>query len=224
MAQFINNWASGLIVAVIIATIVELILPENKNKKYVKMVSGIFILFTIISPIVMKFTGNINLDIQKYADMLTPENTIESQETASVITDKNIMKVYKENLAKNIKTGIENLNYDVKSIKLEIDETKNYGDIKKIYLEVENVKLVSDIDINVENIEIDVSSSEKSITDEAYPKEQSNEKQSFDGQESQNNTSIQKNSQSKIRENDKNIIKEFLNKNYRIPSRDIYIN
>ena len=134
------------------------------------------------------------------------------------------MKVYKENLAKNIKTGIENLNYDVKSIKLEIDETKNYGDIKKIYLEVENVKLVSDIDINVENIEIDVSSSEKSITDEAYPKEQSNEKQSFDGQESQNNTSIQKNSQSKIRENDKNIIKEFLNKNYRIPSRDIYIN
>ncbi len=56
---------------------------------------------------------------------------------------------------------MKNLNYDVKSIKLEIDETKNYGDIKKIYLEVENVKLVSDIDINVENIEIDVSSSEK---------------------------------------------------------------
>ena len=51
MQQFINNWASGLIVAVIIATIIELILPENKNKKYVKMVSGIFILFTIISPI-----------------------------------------------------------------------------------------------------------------------------------------------------------------------------
>ncbi len=35
--------------------------------------------------------------------MLTPENTIESQETASVITDKNIMKVYKENLAKKYK-------------------------------------------------------------------------------------------------------------------------
>jgi len=43
LQQFINSWASGLIVAVIIATIIELILPENTNKKYVKMVSGIFI-------------------------------------------------------------------------------------------------------------------------------------------------------------------------------------
>lgn len=226
MAQFINNWASGLIVAVIIATIVELILPENKNKKYVKMVSGIFILFTIISPVIMKFTGDINLDIEKYADMLTPENTIESQETASVITDKNIMKVYKENLAKNIKTGIENLNYTVKSIELDIDEDKNYGDIKKIYLQVENVKLISDI--NIEDIEIDVSVGEKTIEGQGVGEETNGEQLIKDQQENENqqknNTSSQKTSQNKIRENDKNIIKEFLNKNYRIPSRDIYIN
>lgn len=221
MAQFINNWASGLIVAVIIATIVELILPENKNKKYVKMVSGIFILFTIISPVVMKFTGDINLDIEKYADMLTPENTIESQETASVITDKNIMKVYKENLAKNIKTGIENLNYTVKSIELDIDEDKNYGDIKKIYLQVENVKLISDIDI--EDIEIDVSVGEKNIEGQGVGEEPNDEHQGNENQQ-KSNTSSQKTTQNKIRENDKNIIKEFLNKNYRISSRDIYIN
>lgn len=200
MQQFINNWASGLIVAVIIATIIELILPENKNKKYVKMVSGIFILFTIISPIIIKFNGNINLDIEKYSNIFSTENMIEVQETASVITDKNIMKVYKENLIRNITTGIENLNYTVKSIELEIDENKNYGDIKKIYLQVENVALVPDI--KIENVEVNVSN-DNALND---------------------NETRGASTKSNLKENDKSIIKEFLNKNYRISSSDIYIN
>lgn len=200
MQQFINNWASGLIVAVIIATIIELILPENKNKKYVKMVSGIFILFTIISPIIIKFNGNINLDIEKYSNIFSTENVIEVQETASVITDKNIMKVYKENLIRNITAGIENLNYTVKSIELEIDENKNYGDIKKIYLQVENVALVPDI--KIENVEVNVSN-DNTLND---------------------NETSGASTKSNLKENDKSIIKEFLNKNYRISSSDIYIN
>lgn len=193
MQQFIYSWASGLIVAVIIATIIELVLPENKNKKYIKMVSGVFILFTIISPIVVKFNGNVDLDIDKYTNMLVTENVIEVQETASIVTDQNIIKVYRDNLTRNIRTGIENLNYVVNSIELEIDENKNYGDIRKIYLDVENVELVPEI--KVENVEIDVS----------------------------NSISSEEKSKNNLNENDKAIIKEFLNKNYRISSKDIYI-
>lgn len=200
MQKFINSWASGLIVAVIIATIIELILPENKNKKYVKMVSGIFILFTIVSPVIMKFNGNVGLDVEKYNNLFKTESVVETKEVASAITDKNVMKVYKENLTRNIKSGIENLNYVVKSINLEIDEYKNYGDIKKIYLQVENVTLVPEI--KVENVEINVNSNEET------------EKVTSDNSESKNG----------IKENDKNIIKEFLNKNYRINSSNIVIN
>ena len=125
---------------------------------------------------------------------------IEVQETASVITDKNIMKVYKENLIRNITTGIENLNYTVKSIELEIDENKNYGDIKKIYLQVENVALVPDI--KIENVEVNVSN-DNALND---------------------NETRGASTKSNLKENDKSIIKEFLNKNYRISSSDIYIN
>lgn len=195
MQQFIYSWASGLIVAVIIATIIELVLPENKNKKYIKMVSGVFILFTIISPIIVKFNGNVDLDIDKYTNMLMPENVVEVQETASIVTDENIIKVYRDNLTRNIRTGIENLNYVVNSIELEIDEEKNYGDIRKIYLDVESVELVPDI--KVENVEINVSNTVTSTSEEE--------------------------SKSKLNENDKAIIKEFLNKNYRISNKDIYI-
>ena len=195
MQQFIYSWASGLIVAVIIATIIELVLPENKNKKYIKMVSGVFILFTIISPIIVKFNGNVDLDIDKYTNMLMPENLVEVQETASIVTDENIIKVYRDNLTRNIRTGIENLNYVVNSIELEIDEEKNYGDIRRIYLDVESVELVPDI--KVENVEINVSNTITSTSEEE--------------------------SENKLNENDKAIIKEFLNKNYRISNKDIYI-
>lgn len=49
MIDFLSNWAQGIIVAVIIATIIEMILPNGSSKKYVKVVVGIYILFTIIS-------------------------------------------------------------------------------------------------------------------------------------------------------------------------------
>ena len=42
----------------IIATIIEMLLPNNGNGKYVKMVIGIFVLFSIISPVINKFRNN----------------------------------------------------------------------------------------------------------------------------------------------------------------------
>ena len=45
MINFLSTWAEQIIIAVIIATIIELILPNNKNKKYIQMVIGIYILF-----------------------------------------------------------------------------------------------------------------------------------------------------------------------------------
>ena len=36
MVKFINSWAQGIILGVIIATIIEMILPEGNNKKFVK--------------------------------------------------------------------------------------------------------------------------------------------------------------------------------------------
>ena len=196
MQQFINSWASGLIVAVIIATIIELVLPENKNKKYVKMVSGIFILFTVISPVIAKFNGNVDLDFEKYNNILASENIVEVQETASVVTDKNIMKVYKDNLTRNITTGIENLNYVVNSIDIRIDESKNYGAIEEIYLQVDGVQLVSSI--AVDKVEVNVSN------DDEMQREAEKE--------------------NSLTENDKAIIREFLNNNYRVASSKIHIN
>ena len=46
------NWTKAIVMAVIIVSILEMLLPNNKTKKYVKMVMGIFILYNIISPFI----------------------------------------------------------------------------------------------------------------------------------------------------------------------------
>ena len=51
MISWFNSWAQGIILAVIIVTILEMIVPEGKNKKYIKIVMGVYITFTMISPI-----------------------------------------------------------------------------------------------------------------------------------------------------------------------------
>ena len=48
LINWITNWAEGIIVAVIIGTIIEMILPNGKSKKYIKVVIGIYILNMII--------------------------------------------------------------------------------------------------------------------------------------------------------------------------------
>ncbi len=60
MASFLSSWAQQIIFAVIIGIIIQMLLPEGKNKKYVKMCIGIYVLFTIISPVVGK---NLEVDL-----------------------------------------------------------------------------------------------------------------------------------------------------------------
>ena len=74
--EWISDWVQGIIVAVIIVTIIEMILPNGNSKKYIKVVIGIYILFSIIVPIINKFNStkfDINeiLDLEKYANEIS---------------------------------------------------------------------------------------------------------------------------------------------------------
>ena len=67
MIEFFKSWCEGIIIAVVISIIIESILPEGSIKKYVKVIISIYIVFTILNPILGKldtnldFVNNINL-------------------------------------------------------------------------------------------------------------------------------------------------------------------
>ena len=52
MINFLSSWVKNLCLALIVVSILEMLLPNNKTKKYVKMVMGLYILFSIIAPFV----------------------------------------------------------------------------------------------------------------------------------------------------------------------------
>ena len=94
MIQFLSSWAEQIVLAVIIATIIELILPQNRNKKYIQMVIGIYILFNIISPIIKNkdtILTSGDYDLEKYES--SSNYTIDQTSM-----DERIEKIYLEEL------------------------------------------------------------------------------------------------------------------------------
>ena len=122
MISFISSWTQGIIVSVIIASIIEMILPDGNCQKYVKVVIGVFILFSIVSPVINKFTKKeINIssivDVEKYSDAKQVSST-----DLEVNTSLNIKQMYETNLKVDIKSKIESKGFKVKDITINISD------------------------------------------------------------------------------------------------------
>ena len=137
MINSISSWAEQVIIAVIIATILEMILPNGNSKKYIKTVIGIYILYTIISPVITLVTGSkLKVDYSKYEEYFTSTEEYKSLENEfNNVTANSIESTYRQEVKKQIKNDIENMEFSVDSVELDIDlET---GIIKEINLSVD---------------------------------------------------------------------------------------
>ncbi len=219
MINDITKWASGIIIAVIIATIIEMILPEGSSKKYIKVVIGVYILFTIISPVVSKFTGKTVavsdiIDLNQYIDDLKKkektQNLLQEDNTAS------IRDIYIGNLKSDIQNKLKGKGYTVKSIALDVGYDDNYT-LNKITLSItkkeeqnydedeENNSTSNNTIVSAVN-EVNISISSSNITN------------------AQTSTNNEKSSKSNLSSSDKKKIKEYLSSVYEINEKNIVIN
>lgn len=158
LIAWIKEWAQGIVVAVVIATILEMLLPDNKNKKYVNTVIGIYILFSIIAPVISRVTGK-NIDIQNYIDNNINVATnytisnVELLENTSKVED-----IYIKTLKEDITNNVRKVGFEVNSIELKIDtiSENNYGEILGIYLKVSSIEEKANID-TIDEIKINLS-------------------------------------------------------------------
>ena len=198
MISWISSWAQGIIMAVIIGAIIEMILPEGNSKKYVKIVIGVYVLFTIISPVISKITGK---TIQ-VSDILELNKYIEETENNSklyVILDEdnsnNIKDIYESSLRNDIKAKIEAKGYNAKNIKLEIEDDEEYT-LKKIDIEIYKNMEKNKKDIEtIQNVDINISQK-----------------------------STENDMQEKLSEKDKRKLKDYLSGVYEIDEKNININ
>ena len=135
MINFLSSWAEQVILAVIIATILELILPNSKNKKYVQMVIGVYVLFNIISPIIKNKEKLVfsEIDLDKY---ITTSTKVEQSSM-----DARLEKIYLDDLENNIKSKFKNAGIEIIkcTIDAELDTTKKNAGIHSIDVKVKNV-------------------------------------------------------------------------------------
>jgi len=126
--SFITMWAQGIIVAVIISTIIEMLLPNNSNGKYVKVVIGMFVLFTIISPVISKFkgSGTASVSADEYIKQYQNQTLETSSKSASLNNEDAIKKMYEENLKIDIKSKVNQKGYTIGDIRLEILDNSEY--------------------------------------------------------------------------------------------------
>lgn len=171
MIKFISSWAEGIIVSVIIATILEMILPEGKNKKYIKTVIGVYILFAIISPIISKVTGK-TIEAENIFKMesILDQNTLE---VSSIDTTNSIKKIYITKLKQDIKAKIEEKGYQVNEVNVlvETKDENNYGKIYEIDLNIlpKEKKENTLTPINEVKIEITNTNSETKVEENKIP-------------------------------------------------------
>ncbi len=135
--NWISTWIQGIIVAVIISTIIEMILPEGNSKKYVKVVIGVYILFSIVSPVITKITGsNLKLSnifqIEEYLQTSAGDTTYDNLDKKQ---EEQIKSIYQTNLKRDITQKLEAKGYDLQDIYVQIDSTNQYK-IQKLTLNV----------------------------------------------------------------------------------------
>lgn len=135
MISFFSVWAQGIIVAIIITVIIEMLLPEGGSKKYLKIILGLYVLYTILNPILSKFSSGISLNDTIDSEQYILGDTIS---VAKMDTQNSIETVYIENIKKEIKTYIETKGFEVINIELTIEkqDEKTYGIIKTIELSI----------------------------------------------------------------------------------------
>ena len=214
--EWMSGWIQGIIIAVIISTIIEMILPEGTSKKYIKVVIGVYILFSIVSPVISKVTGNEFrvsdiFDLEKYMEKSKNSSNMQNQLTNQ--NQNQIKDIYLSSIKSDIKQKVENKGYQVQSIDLEVENDEQYT-LKKLSLKVskEAVETSSNVDTNqntnqiVENVqEVNISIGNNTQT--------------------LNNSEVNtQNKKSTISSQNRKELKDYLSSVYEISTKNIFIN
>ena len=206
-----STWAEQIIVAVIIAGIIEMILPKGNNKKYVKAIIGVYILFTIISPVISKITDIDFQDID-YEEYFKQTETYQTMsQDLSNNNDKSVEEIYISNLKQDMKNKLQEKGYIAENIEVDIElkDEANYGKINKIILSVYKNEESND------DVSKDTSTNTISIN--------KIEEVKIGNNVNNENTNIQV-KKGEIKNGEKNEIKEYLSGVYEINKKNIKIN
>ena len=139
--DFLTDWITNILLFILLAVVVELLLPQTSLQKYVKMVIGLLLISIILNPIFKLFSSDLE-DLLKNANVLLEkdvntniENSIENQKI-DIQADQNayiLEQTAVQLVEMTEKELMDTFNYQFRNVELIVDE--NY----RSYLQPEDV-------------------------------------------------------------------------------------
>ena len=135
MIENISMWTKNITLAVVVVSIFEMLLPNQKMKQYIKVVMGLYILFNILSPLIGK---DISIDVNEIISNSQAQiTTTEPVDQTSM--DKRLKEIGEEELEKDISKKIENAGFIVNSCQVTLKVAEETT-IEKIILKIDKVE------------------------------------------------------------------------------------
>lgn len=221
MINFLSSWVKNLCLALIVVSILEMLLPNNKTKKYVKMVMGLYILFSIIEPFIEN-SNELKFNVEDLYNQYSVETLAESENVNQKSMDSRLDELYKQKLENDIVQKLDEEGYVVEDCDVKAHISSNDTGIELITIKIkekkdnsnENDENQSNETMNIEEkivneiqkiqkVEINVSKNQDNSSDESTQSEQQNQN---------------------ITKNDIKIVKQFLIKEYGVSEKCLRIN
>lgn len=179
MLDAISTLVRNVTIIVIIAGFLEMLLPNGEIKRFVKVVLGLFILVSMLNPLLGLF------DKKVVSEVLAWQDTTGNSELSSILNqgekmsaemNKKALDMYRENLAKQIETMVKlvkGVAWVEASIDMKINKINpSYEAIDKVVLVVGMMKKEEGEEIkNIKPIKVEISHSEKSFSSDPDQKE-----------------------------------------------------
>ena len=135
VVNFISSWLKDIVVLFILISIAQLVMPKGNMKKYIDLIIGFLIIFTIITPFAKIVKKDFSFDetVFNYSNSI---NFREDKVDFQLEQEKQIERLYKEKIKSEIiKLVEEESSHRVKELRVDLmDEDEVYGEIQ--YLEI----------------------------------------------------------------------------------------
>lgn len=142
MFSLITAYIKNIVVLLIFSLFAEMLLPDNRFRGYIKIVTGVVLIAVILKPLGQLVNdGKFNI-----YDVVNVNDDVAEINTDDINSEEFIFKLYEENIEEKVKQILTDQGVDIKDVKVETEydrDSEKYGGINSIDVFIESDEVIS---------------------------------------------------------------------------------
>lgn len=109
--EVFKNLIRDIVLIILLTTFLDMLLPSNKMRTYLKMVMGLFVLVSILNPLLNLLVRQQNMEVfawkQDYASAFDDKSVRQTQDKLAQVTEQEILNAYAQRIEKEMSALIK---------------------------------------------------------------------------------------------------------------------